>query len=249
LAIENESDLAQAEKNLLELLRAKTGHALDRERFQRLLPELTRLNSLGDWAGIEALLAVGKTSLFRDEDWFRALDDVVIPSLARRHGAMAIWSAGCSTGEELASLAALVSRWPGDHEFLGTDLIEGRLEQARGGFFSSGPVPEDFRRSALRAEEGGWRLSGDLSRRMNWRLQNLVVDEAPRPARGRWSVISCRNVLIYLEPSQRRRVLERLCSVLDEDGVLVTAPAETLLEYRDLFEVKFVGEAFFFGRA
>lgn len=87
------------------------------------------------------------------------------------------------------------------------------------------------------------RLPEELRRRLRFGVRDLVAERAPE---GAWDLILCRNVLIYLESAAQRRVLEELRGALAEEGWLVTAPAETLLEHRDLFEPVFVGEAFLF---
>lgn len=200
-----------------------------------------------------ALTAVSKTQWFRDDPWFRALERDFCPLLKTQNRPWACWSAGCSTGEEAYSLTLLLERFlapsPGDLEILGTDLIEERVRFAARGEYPAPASDSLLRsyRSSFEVSETTWRFRGQ-STPPNFRRHNLVSEMFPRPSKGSWDLILCRNVLIYLTKEKQREILRQFHEVLGAHAWLVTGASETLLEHQDLFQVRFSGEAFYFQK-
>ncbi|MGA9522286.1 MAG: protein-glutamate O-methyltransferase CheR, partial [Myxococcaceae bacterium] len=169
---------------------------------------------------------VSETYFFRQAEHFQLLTSMMIGALGHP-SPLRIWSAGCATGEESysAAIALLGAGRLGDR-IVATDISRTALARAQAGRFAAW----SFRRMdpKLRArffqEEGtGWRLSAPVRRAVQFSQHNLVTE--PPPAND-FHVVFCRNVLIYFEGEQLRKVLQSLVSALVPGGFLVVAVPE-----------------------
>ena len=223
----------------LDLLRSEAGD----EELRRLLP----------------LVTVGKTSFFRDERQFAALNALLPQLLARRRSmarAVSIWSAGCATGEEIYSIAmsaAEAGAAPGECEILGTDLNPEAVAAAARGQFEPRRVrdisPEMIERHFDR-EGDGYQVKPALRRLLaGVRPHNLVSSIYPRPnnADG-WDAIFCRNVIIYFDTPTAQEVLSRFHMVLAPGGYLFLGYSESLFRLFEGFELVEVAGAFLYRR-
>jgi chemotaxis protein methyltransferase CheR len=191
-------------------------------------------------AVVEALLN-HETSFYRDLGVFQAIRAALLPRLAAARAAsrrLRIWSAGCSTGQEVHSLAMMFraddARWTGwTIEILGTDVSAQAIEQAREGRYSQMEIQRGLPITDLLArfdQEGeSWRIRPDAAARPVFRVHNLLD---PPPA-GPFDMILCRNVLLYFAADRKRQVLDRLASVLAPDGFLILGAGETVLDQTD----------------
>jgi chemotaxis protein methyltransferase CheR len=187
------------------------------------------------------LLTINYTRFFRNAWQF---------DIAAEHGTMAIhergnarlWSAAAATGEEPYSLSmALIGATGRDDppvSILATDINPDVLEVARRGEYGEAAIgslnPEQ--RARFFSEPAGparWRIS-DAARRLVKFLQ-LNLSSGMWPVEGTFDVIFCRNLLMYLEPAHRHRILKRMASLIAADGLLVLDPAEHLGEAQHLF--------------
>lgn len=252
-----------AARSLLGLLESSTGQQLvsgRRWRIEIALQPIMRAHgfaSLDQLAGmaahpaahalrdevVEALLN-HETSFFRDLAIFRGLDADGLATIAGRRERtrrLRIWSAGCSTGQEVYSLALLLAaapeRWADwTVEILGSDVSPAAIAQAREGLFSQFEVQRGLPIGQLLAcfdpEGEAWRIKPALKSRVTFRIHNLL--EAP-PA-GLFDIILCRNVLLYFSAERRRKVLDRIADAIAPDGLLMLGAGETLLGQADAFE-------------
>ncbi len=152
------------------------------------------------------------TSMFRDRDQFELLDRKLLPALLARRARLDVWSAGCSRGDELRSVAALLERHGAleASRLLGTDVLDEELAVAA----RSRPDDAPAIRSALRFER-----------------RDLLADPPPS---GRFDLVLCRNVGIYLERDAQRELHLRLAAVLRPGGLLMLGRAETILRPQEL---------------
>nr|WP_246356756.1 CheR family methyltransferase [Pyxidicoccus fallax] len=200
-------------------------------------------------------VVVHKTDLFRDEVQLAAFRGQVLAPLvdgARRP--LRLWSAGCATGEEVATLLVMLAELGADpgSTVLGTDISEHALKRARGLGFS----PEQVRRvpPATRERyfvEAGSRvvLAPALRARASFQLHNLMDTPYPAPAGGGgFDVIFCRNVLIYFTPEAFQRTVEVLAASLAPGGTLVLSASEPLLRVPPTLRVLKGEQAFFYVR-
>ena len=187
------------------------------------------------WAVIEAL-TFNETSFFRDRDVFAHLRDTVLPDLsnARRDQPIRIWSAACSTGQEIYSLAMASgdSRavQPGaKFEFFASDLSERCLEKAQSGLYTQFEIQRGLPITQLvkhfANQDDTWEISPRIRQSVRWKRINLLSDLS---SMGRFDVILLRHVLDGLEPSLHGRILESLAARLAPDGVLVLSPDDLL---------------------
>ncbi|RDE05225.1 CheR family methyltransferase [Sphingomonas aracearum] len=186
---------------------------------------------------VDALLNQ-ETSFFRDAGVLDMVADAVKSisdesAISRRPR---IWSAACSTGQEPLSLAMALDERQVRAEIIATDVSEAALVRARAGRFSQFEIQRGLpvRRmvSWFESDGGDWVASPDLVRRIQFRRLNLVGDPLPF---GRFDVILCRNVLLYLSPSLRRTVLDRLALSLRPGGLLVLGAGETVIGQTEAF--------------
>ena len=186
-----------------------------------------------------------ETWFFRDVSPFEALKKAVLPELiTRREGerSLSIWSAACSSGQEIYSIAMLIR----EHfplllnwrlNLLGTDISDAILTRARAGDYSQLeinrglPAPllaKYFERSGLR-----WRLSPRIREMASFRSMNLSTTW---PLIGSFDVVFLRNVLIYFSLETRKEILRQMRAVIRPGGYLFLGSAETTLNLDDSYE-------------
>jgi two-component system CheB/CheR fusion protein len=184
------------------------------------------------------------TQFFRDVEAFQALKELVFPAIVQGHppGApVRIWVAGCSSGEEVYSIAmSLLEFLDGRPEsvpikILATDLNEAALEKARAGVYIDNieidVSPERLRRFFMRVD-GHYQISKSIRDLCVFSRHNMAAD----PPFSHLDLVSCRNVLIYMDPSLQKRVLPILHYSLNPDGFLFLGSSENIGGYGELFE-------------
>lgn len=197
---------------------------------------------------IEALyqdLLIKVTTFFRDPGAFAALKTHVLPVLMHNRppdSTVRVWVPGCSTGEEVYSLAISLLEFleadASDHavQIFGTDLSDVAIQQARAGIYVEGlsvdVSPSRLRRFFVRVQ-GGFQV--------NKSLRDLCVfsrhDATADPPLSKLDLISCRNLMIYLEPSLQRRLLHTFHHALKPTGFLLLGSSESISTVPDLFGV------------
>jgi chemotaxis methyl-accepting protein methylase len=201
-------------------------HATTEQQGRQILEQRPELLP----SAVSALL-IGVTSFFRDAAVFDALRAEVLPDLAARGRALRVWSAGCSNGAELYSLAILLAQAGllevhGHKSFLlGSDCRHDAMEQARAGLYSSKDLENVKPSDRDRCFDGVgtlWRPIEALRRGVHWK----VSDVGRRIEEGPWDLVLWRNMAIYLQPDSAAVVWRGLASVLAPRGVLVVGKAE-----------------------
>ena len=183
------------------------------------------------------------TSFFRNPEAFDALKRLVFPAVVQqRDEPMRAWVLGCSTGQEAYSIAmAYVEYCDESHraprlQVFATDLNESLLSKARAGLYSRTVVndvsPERLRRFFVE-EDGGYRIAKSLREMVVFARQNLATD----PPFSRMHLVSCRNVLIYLEPDLQQRALAMFHYALKPGGFLLLGASESAGSFAGLFDV------------
>jgi chemotaxis protein methyltransferase CheR len=191
------------------------------------------------------LVTTNETYFFRELTQLRAFENEVLVQLresARTRRRLAIWSAGCSTGEEVYTLAMLLSRstlftgW--DVRVIGNDISRRVLQVARRGVYresSFRAMPEEYESCFTMTPEG---------RSVRPEIRNLchfghfnLLDDARVAMIGRVDAIFCRNVLIYFDQASRRRVIQGFYDRLEPQGYLMLGHSESLLNTSTAFEL------------
>ena len=216
--------------------------ALLRERGISSLDELITILVMGKEPGlsnqvVEALLN-NETYFFRDRAPFDLLSRHAIPKLATKRQScrrIRIWSAGCSTGQEVYSLAMLFAenpaQWSGwTIDILGTDVSSTVVDRARSGLYTQFEVQRGLgiNQTIRWFEEcaDGWRAVEALRKSARFQVHNLLE---PPPHPGDFDIVLCRNVLLYLAAEKRRLAFDRLAEATADDGWLMLGAGETVI--------------------
>ena len=216
--------------------------ALLRERGIATLDELITILVMGREPAlatlvVEALLN-NETYFFRDRQPFDMLTAQALPALARARGdkkRLRIWSAGCSTGQEVYSLAMLFAedplKWQGwTIDILGTDVSSQVVDRARSGTYSQFEVQRGLGINQMirwfEETDEGWRAVEPLRKCVRVQVHNLLE---PPPHPGEFDVVLCRNVLLYLSSEKRGLAFDRLASAMAADAVLMLGAGETVI--------------------
>jgi chemotaxis protein methyltransferase CheR len=154
-------------------------------------------------------VAVSVSGVFRDPAQFDLLEHTLVPQLVGSRRRVSVWSAGCADGSELYSVAVLLQRLDALDRalLLGSDVLEENLVLARRGLYE------------------GVSFSPSVRTRMRWERRDLVRDGA---APGRWRLVLCRNLAIYLAPTAKQALHEALAGALAPGGVLMLGRSERL---------------------
>jgi chemotaxis protein methyltransferase CheR len=193
-------------------------------------------------AAMVVALTTNHTHFFREGHHFDHLRDHVLPSLQARARAgqkVRIWSAGCSSGEEVYSIAMTLAGettasagWlrQGDVRLLATDLAPHVVDAVAAARYSAStvqPIPEAYRRQWLRPDGSDHFVVADAPKSLvTARVLNLFQ---PWPMRQTYDVIFCRNVMIYFEDAAKAELEQRFVEMLAPGGVLYLGHSERLI--------------------
>jgi chemotaxis protein methyltransferase CheR len=247
----------QAYSILSNILEKHTGQTVLANRHWRIdmaLKPLMRRNSVPDLQTLAALVEIdadpkltracveamvnNETSFFRDQPNFALLTGPVLDNMREHRMAskkLRIWSAACSTGQEPYSLAISIlenaEKWRGwNIQILATDVSMSALAQAKEGRYSQFeiqrglPVMQMLRHFEQDGEE--WVVKDALRKMVTFTEHNML---SPSRHFGRFDVICCRNVLMYLSDEKRVQILESIAPLLEKDGLLMLGAAETVI--------------------
>jgi chemotaxis protein methyltransferase CheR len=192
------------------------------------------------------LLTTKETYFFRQEYQLRSFSEEVLPRIAAAnlsHRRLAIWSAGCSTGEEVYTVAALVhisglfEGW--DVRIIGSDISKHSVAAARRGVYrgaSFRTTSPQLKAACFTELSDGWHVIEPIKKLCHFGQLNLL-DSGRAAMVGRVDVVFCRNVLIYFDVRSRRRVIDGLYERLVPGGYLLLGHSESLLNVTTAFEL------------
>src|SRR5260221_7075072 len=204
------------------------------ERLQKEPDEVTRL--FRD-------LLIGVTSFFRDHGAFAALESSVIPKIFDGKGRdqeVRVWVPGCSTGEEVYSIAILLREHMNKLgstpkvQIFGSDIDERAMTTARAGHYPESLLKEvsaERLQSFFVADEQGYRVTKELRDMCIFSPHSVLRD----PPFSRLDLISCRNLLIYLKAELQSRLIPIFHYALRTDGILFLGLSETIARHGALF--------------
>ncbi len=209
------------------------------------------LQSLGDadnprWLfELVEYLTVGETYFMRDPAQIAALRETILPDVVARRQAerqVSVWSAGCSTGEEVYTLAILLASielaadW--DITLVGTDVNRASLRIAREASFpewSFRATPAEIRERYFEPTETRWRLKEPVRRMARFAWMNLAADPLFPPSTD-LDLVVCRNVTIYFDADAAQRLYGALIKSLAVGGWLMLGPSDPLPDDRSRLE-------------
>ena len=185
------------------------------------------------------------TNFFRDTEAFSVLKDKCVPQLLDKrpeHQPVRVWVPGCGTGEEAYSLAMVLQESLDEHRradkinIFATDLNVEAIAMARAGLYPHS-IAMDISSERLQRffvkEESGYRIKKHIRESVVFAVHDLIKD----PPFTRLDLLSCRNLLIYLESELQNKLIPLFHYSLNPGGVLFLGPAETIGQFTDLFTV------------
>jgi two-component system CheB/CheR fusion protein len=256
-------DVGQHLAAIAGLLRAGTGHDFSgykegtlTRRIQRRM-QVLRIDDVPgyverlktDRGEVQALfqeLLIGVTQFFRDPDAFEALKSTVLAPLVASKPAgepIRIWVPGCATGEEVYSIAILLSECLTDShraqsngiKIFGTDIDDDAIAFARSGSYRqpvAGVSPERLERWFVK-EGDDYRLRPEIRQLCAFSVHSIVKD----PPFSRLDLISCRNVLIYLDKELQDRAVQTCHYALNAGGFLFLGASERITRHARHFAI------------
>jgi two-component system, chemotaxis family, CheB/CheR fusion protein len=249
-------------RKIFVLLRSKTGHDFSQYKLNTINRRIARrmavhqietmemyINYLQHTpAEVESLfrdLLIGVTNFFRDPKAFKALEEQIIPKIfaGKAPGAVIrVWSTGCSTGEEAYSLAILFQ----EHletlkknykvQVFATDIDSQAIATARTGLYPASIaddiVPERLARFFTAEPDGSaYRIHKGIRDMLVFSEQNVIKD----PPFSKLDLISCRNLLIYIDGDLQKKLIPLFHYALNPGGFLFLGTSETVGDFADLF--------------
>jgi len=266
---EGAQEMQQARENafreLLHILRARKGTDFTYYKQTTVRRRIIRRMGLNKIQDVEAYLTFFKeniqeqellyqdmlipvTSFFRDPKIYGFLCESIFPQLLKEKdttNTLRIWIAGCSTGEEPYSMAICLCEYLGDRaadvkiQIFASDISDRSIAKARSGLYSRRDIGG---LSAARLQQYFTKVNGSFQ--INKSIRDMCVFACHNflkdPPFARMDLISCRNVLIYMDPFLQKRALTTFHYALNEGGYLLLGNSETIAPAADLFSV--VGE-------
>ncbi len=192
-------------------------------------------------------LLIGVTSFYRNPEAFEVLEkQVLVPLLANLDPSrpFRVWVPACATGEEAYSIAILIHEAAEalkqhiEVQIFATDIDSEAIEKARAGIFpdsiASDVSPERLNRYFhLDPNSNTYHINKSIRDMVVFAIQNIISD----PPFSKLDLISCRNLLIYMDPTLQRKVLSLFHYALNPDGYLFLGSSESLGEFADMFKV------------
>lgn len=225
-------------------IRRRIGRRMVLSKLKTLEAYVRHLKS--DAREVEALyqdMLISVTGFFRNPEAFEVLKKSVFPKLFKNRSpvdTIRVWVLGCSTGQEAYSIAMSFLEFAAKADkniplqVFATDLNENLLEKARAGLYTKTLVSDlwpERRRRFFMEEDGGYRIIKPIREMCVFARQNVLTD----PPFSRMDLISCRNLLIYLEPGSHKQILPTFHYALKPNGFLFLGASETVGPNTDLF--------------
>jgi two-component system CheB/CheR fusion protein len=255
----DQAEISQVLRKILAVLHARTGSDFSRYKKSTIWRRIERrmhVQNIADPADyhvflertayeIDALfkdLLISVTSFFRDAAAFDALQQEISGLIAERSEGEGLraWVAGCATGEEAYSVAIVIQEaieQSGKNlalQVFATDLDPQALDVARAGRYPDG-IAADMTKERLARfftrEDGGYRVNKELRDPIVFAVQNIIRD----PPFTKLDLLSCRNLLIYLESELQKRALALFSYALRPGSLLLLGPSESITGFDDRF--------------
>ncbi|MGZ8545756.1 MAG: CheR family methyltransferase [Sulfuricurvum sp.] len=259
---EKEKERESSLKKIFILLRTQTGHDFSQYKPSTVYRRVERrmvvykIETINEYVKflqqkpdeIEALfrdLLIGVTKFFRDTEAFAVLQETIIPKLFEGRNAgstIRVWSTGCSTGEEAYSLAVLLYEYVDEIkknytvQVFATDIDANAIATARAGIYPSSiaaTVSEERLERFFTAEPNGtsYRIHKNIRDMLIFSEHDLIKD----PPFSKLDLISCRNLMIYMDAELQKRLIPLFHYALNPSGILFLGSSESIGEFTDLF--------------
>lgn len=235
------------------ILEKRIGRLLQRHRLRRyrdyyyyLLYDRRRDEELAE---VVDAITTNETYFFREDRQLKAFSDEILPELharklARGDRSLRLWSAGCSTGEEPYTLAALIlesrlfAGWR--VEIFASDINRRVLQAARKGIYGASSfrvAPREAVERHFSEKDGKWRISDEIKRYVSFSHLNLL-DRTKIGLLATMDVICCRNVIIYFDAEAKKEVIHGFHEKLAPGGYLMLGHSESLINISAAFKLR-----------
>ncbi len=200
-------------------------------------------------------ISTNETYFFRDSTPFELLQHKIIPDLIDKKKSQSknsssttirIWSAACSTGQEIYSIAIILEELnlnlpKYNIQLLGTDISNTVIAQASYGKYNKFevgrglPAPKRERFFTF-SDNNTWRIKDKLRAKVSFKKMNLIID--PFASLGKFDIIFCRNVAIYFTAQDRKTLFNKLCKSMTSDGYFLIGSTESIAADAPFFKPK-----------
>lgn len=185
-------------------------------------------------------ITTNETLFFRDTSPFELLKHKIIPEIMDKRTSksiatpLRIWSAACSTGQEVFSIAIVLKELFGANsqnkiKLLGTDLSDAAIKQASYGEYNKFEIERGLPQTQLQryftARGPNWKIKDEIRAMATFRQMNLMH---PFKITGKFDIIFCRNVAIYFTLDDRKKLFNKIADTLEPDGFLIIGSTESL---------------------
>lgn len=176
---------------------------------------------------------IGVTTFFRDTEAFESLRVNVLPNIDYSKGTVRVWSAACSTGEEVYSLAILFQEYMAENnihceiKLFATDVDSSALEVAGKGFYVDsliGDVDSDILEKYFTQETNGYRISETIRNMVVFAKHNILKD----PPFSKLDLLVCRNMFIYIKSQHQKQIFSNFYFSLNSTGFMFIGSSETI---------------------
>jgi len=198
-------------------------------------------------------ISTNETLFFRDTGPFEVLRHKILPDIidarsARSSGllptSIRIWSAACSTGQEIYSICIVLKELLPDMKkynikLLGTDISDAAIAQASYGKYNKFEIERGLAKDKLQKyfslSGNTWKVKDEIRAMASFRKLNLML---PFAALGKFDIVFCRNIAIYFNMEDRNKLFNKIADLLAPDGCLIVGSTETLTGICPRFEPK-----------
>jgi two-component system CheB/CheR fusion protein len=249
-------------QHIFTIIRAKTGYDFSSYKLNTISRRIEkqmhihRVKTLSDYilllrrdpeevTNLFKGLLIGVTRFFRDTEAFDVLKKDIIPKILKKKPldyCIRVWVPGCSTGEEVYSIAITIAEYMEEikHHYyvqiFGTDIDSNALAVARTGVYSDvieHDVSTDRLKRFFTKEKNKYKIKKEIRSMVVFGEQNIIKD----PPFTKVDMISCRNLLIYLNVKLQKIILPMFHYSLNPQGVLFLGMSESIAGYADLYEL------------
>ncbi|MFC1523276.1 CheR family methyltransferase [Thermodesulfobacteriota bacterium] len=197
-------------------------------------------------------ITTNETSFFRDNVPFELLQHKIVPDLIDQRTPSSkhlkipinIWSAACSTGQEIYSTAIVLRELLSDIKqynikLMGTDISDAAIDKASYGLYNQFEIgrglSKEKKHKYFVLHESAWKIKDEIRAMVTFRKQNLLL---PFEGVAKFDIILCRNVAIYFNIEDRKKLFNRIADILNPDGYLIVGVSEPITGICPRFEPK-----------
>ena len=224
-----------------QLVSSRLSSVVSEQGYSSFTPFITKLLEEKNPNQLELVLnrlTTNYTFFMREQEHFEFFEKTILPDLVRRHQrdkVLAIWSAGCSSGEEPYNISICIKEFLGaqaklwDTRVLATDISQQAMAKAKRGIYElPDTVPDHWRKryfNKVAGSDGKYQVAPEIRNNVIFQTFNLMD---PIKFRLKFDVIFCRNVMIYFDQPTKDALVRRFYDATVPGGYLVISKAENL---------------------